>query len=238
MLSHPKQRIHGKRVILNENSTVFTAELIRSENLEHAKCVQFFRDKNDENFLGFRFHFIENTEVSYSYKLIKTAISKGTATRSCHANALFRKMKSVSHIMQLENKNDRTFKVMPYPDMNNAFYTQLVPSFEESISFFNLSEIDKKEMGIYRCIDEFGVVLYIGSGLIRQESINAQKKSKDQFISIEYSLLQNRDDAYHWEHHHQTLHYERYGELPKFNEVFAPGNKTLSREGVKNESSK
>ena len=107
-------------------------------------------------------------------------------------------------------------------DEAGVYFIQLDPNFEYSVQFSDIKSIDSSLSGIYRCLDSHENVVYIGSGLIKNEATNAQKKCETQFKYVEYSVIPNRDDAYTWERYYQEKHIKVFGDLPMYNKVLAP----------------
>ena len=224
--THDRMRQNGKHVIINSQNICFGADSIRSNNLEQKKSVQFKIDKSNPYVLGFEFRDESHKDIEDSYKLVqaggRSRSKDGTATRQCSASALYRQNKQLKSISECEDKSERVFTLKPYDEKKSIFFIELTPSFEFSVDFSEIRSIPRDKTGIYRCYNTHEEVVYIGSGLIAQEAIQAQKKSKDQFKFIEYSLIEDRDKAYDWERFHQESHREKFGELPRYNKVLAP----------------
>ena len=215
-IEHSRQRLTGERLTLRDGGLTWGASFIRNNDLVDKKAVNFFFSEDDTYKLGFEFL---DKQVQGSYKLIVGQQPSNTATRQCNCKALLNNSKLLSRIKESENRNDRIFNIKKEEEI---FFIQMNPCFEYSIQFSEIRTLDKTFKGIYRCLDCNENVVYIGSGLIHDEALAAQKKCETQFKYIEYSLITDRDTAYYWERHHQLEYKKTYGDLPYYNKVLAP----------------
>lgn len=232
-VTHKKMRERGQYVTINSNGFTFSADAIRENQLEDKNSVVVLQDKDDPYLYAFKFHDENSKDVSSSLKLIhpNTSRGAGTATRQCSAVGVINSSKSLKAIRDLEEKTERTFEFKAYDKKECIYYIELIPSFEFTIEFSEIKDLSDEISGIYRCYDQYDQVVYIGSGLIRNEAINAQKKSQSQFKHIDYSIINDRNSAYGWERHYQVEFEKKYGELPRFNKILAP-ERSISKIGA------
>lgn len=214
-IDHDRTRLYGDKITVRENGLTWGAAFIRKYNLHSKRGVNFFSSEDDPYKLGFEF--IDILQQG-SLKLTGSDNSN-TATRQVNAKALISNSKLLSRIKDYPNREERTFNIKKDEDV---FYIQLNPCFEYSVQFSEIRSIKKTIKGIYRCLDSKENVVYIGSGIIHDEALTAQKKCETQFKYIEYSIIENRDAAFDWERYHQLEHKKIYGDLPYYNKVLAP----------------
>jgi len=216
-------REKGKYVTINSTGFTFSADAIRESSLEEKNSVVILQDSEDPYIFAFKFFDEHSKDIPSSLKLIHPhRKSNGTATRQCSARGLINSSRSLKAIRDLEDKTERTFQFKEYDVKDSIFYIELVPSFEFALEFSEIKSLSDELSGIYRCYDQYDQVVYIGSGLIRNEAINAQKKSQTQFKHIDYSIINDRDSAFAWERHYQLEYERKNGNLPKFNKIRAP----------------
>lgn len=221
-ITHDKARPIGEYLSISNQGFTFGASFIRNNKLEDMKSVKFLEDPEDPYFYAFEFLENKHYDVIDAYKLTRSAHS-ATATRQCNAKAVINSSKQLSSVRNSSNRAEKAFDIKPFDPKNNIFFVSLTPSFEFCLPFSEIKNVSKDVMGIYRCLDESEAVIYIGSGLIKQEAINAQNKSKEhRFKFIEYSILSDREAAFDWEHYHQKKFSKKYGNLPILNKVYAP----------------
>ena len=89
-------------------------------------------------------------------------------------------------------------KYKPTKDGKKQIIT-LRPVFENSIKRENSSKIPSDIKGIYRYIDE-GKIVYIGKGSIK-DRLKEDQREEWKFDTIEYSLIDNDDEQFEWEHY-------------------------------------
>lgn len=230
-LTHKKMRERGHYVTINSNGFTFSAEAIRENYLEDKKSVVILADTDDPYFFAFQFFNQKSRELTSAFKLNHPhgrKVSK-TATRQCSSVGIINSSRALRTIIDLEDRSDRTFQFKEYSKEDSIYYIELRPSFEFSVEFSKIKDLSDDLSGIYRCYDQYDNVVYIGSGLIRNEAQNAQKKSNTQFKHIEYSIIPDRQKAFGWERHHQLVYEKKHGVLPAFNKIKAPdvGMETL-----------
>ncbi len=215
-IKHDRLNPKGELISITNQGITFSAQFIRQNNLLEKDAVAILKGEDDFK-LGFEF--LDEVE-SCSYKLIISSGRDKTATRQCNAGAIIKNSKLLSKIRDLPDREDRSFKVEK--DKDGFFFIRLAPNFEYMVPFSDIKTIDSEKSGIYRCLDSTERVVYIGSGYIKTEATNAQKKCETQFKYIEYSVIPNRDDAYTWERYYQEKHKKEFGDLPMYNKVLAP----------------
>jgi hypothetical protein len=225
-VKHDRQNPLGELISITNQGLTFSAQFIKAQKLLDKQAVAVM--KGDDDFkLGFEF--LDEHETC-SYKLVISSGRDNTATRQCNAQAIIKNSKILSKIRDLPSREDRSFKVQQ--DESGIYFIQLDPNFEYSVQFSDIKTVDSSLSGIYRCLDSHENVVYIGSGLIKTEATNAQKKCETQFKYIEYSIIPDRDEAFGWERHYQEKHRKKYGDLPMYNKVLAPNKKIVSLEAL------
>lgn len=222
IITHDKARLVGEYLSITNLGFTFGATFIRNNKLEDMMSVKILQDPEDPYFYAFQFIEKHSHEVSGAYKLTRSAHS-ATATRQCNAKAVINSSKQLSSIRDSLEREQKAFDIKPYDKHKNIYCVSLTPSFEFCLPFSDIKNINKDITGIYRCLDENEAVIYIGSGFIKQEAINAQQKSKEhRFKFIEYSIINDREAAFDWEYYHQKSYTKKFGNLPILNKVYAP----------------
>jgi|TARA_B110000438_G_C15614236_1_gene563596 hypothetical protein len=217
-ISSENMPIAGEYLSISSAGITFNAEFVRNKKLLAKKAVKFFTD-DGQYFFGFEF--LDDKEP-WSFTFRETNLKTTTATRTCNAGGLISQSKVLSNIKKEPLRRDRIFEIQEDATNPGMFYVELKPGFEFTTEFSNIKNVPNDVTGIYRCLDQEEKVVYIGSGLVKAESLAAQKKSGAQFKFVEYSPVADRDKAYKWERHYQEEYKKQFGVLPTFNKILAP----------------
>jgi len=214
LIRHEKQNPIGEHIAITAQGITFSSAFIKGNQLMNKEAVGIYQEKSDGMKLGFKFF---DKKKDSTYKLIRCSTSSNAGTRQANIKSLINKRPILKKIQSAKQRPSRTFKPEAYGE--DMFYIKLIPSFELRAELKDLNSIDSKAMGIYRCHDESGAIIYIGSGMIRDRVNYRQAETNGAIAHVEYSILQDRDDASYWE----TFHLDRYekenGRLPLFNKV-------------------
>ncbi|MDC1484118.1 hypothetical protein N8230_01140 [Gammaproteobacteria bacterium] len=227
---HERMSMNGPYVSITDQGLTVGASAIEEFGMEAMNAV-ILMFSEDNLKLGLRF--LEKP-VMNSYKLICPAAARcnKSNTRQINCKAAITGNKLLSKLRDSKDREGRSFPAKKDKDSSDILYIELAPSFEYSIEFSDLKSIDNDLSGIYRCLDGHESVVYIGSGKIKTEAINAQKKCSTSFKYIEYSIITDRGEAFSWERYHQEDHIKKHGSLPFYNKVLAPKGTIHSLEAL------
>ena len=226
--SHERMNMTGSYLSITNQGITLGAEGIREFKMEEMKAATLMFSEDGLK-LGLLMH---DKHTMNSYKLIHPAGSRSnnSLTRQINCSAAIKNTKLLSKIRDCQDREGRSFPLKQ--DEDGILYVDLAPSFEYSVEFSNLKTLNNELTGIYRCLDGHESVVYIGSGKIKTESLNAQKKCATNFKYIEYSIIKDRGEAFSWERYHQEDHIKKHGSLPFYNKVLAPKGTIHSLEAL------
>ena len=205
----------GENLTISKSGINFGANFISSNNLTHKKSVEFYTDSSNAYKLGFKFL----DEVSNSsLTLQKATRSSNTNGRFTKASELINRLPILKKIQDSDNRNNKILEILNDDSEKDVFFVNLKPSFENLINYEDLNMLDETLRGIYRYIDEEKKIIYIGKGMIKDR---AKSKDRDKWNIkiIEYSVIENDNDSYHWENFYLDEYKSRWGALPAFNRV-------------------
>lgn len=194
----------------------FSSTFIKNQKLEQKQSVKFYKDDENEFWLGF--DFFDDKIVPNALALQSASVDgKPKFTRTLKAAKLFSESVHLQAIRKNPNKASKVFEIKK-DKVNGKFYITLRPTFDKSISFSDKNTIDARAQGIYRYLNSDGVVVYIGKGFIRDRA-NSQERAKWQIKTIEYSVLQTDEECLKWEAFYLNEYESQYGSIPIFNEI-------------------
>ena len=138
--------------------------------------------------------------------------------KSCSCQDIFKSIPRLGKLIAEKDRKKRRFK-LHFDEVRNGRYICLNPSFE-----FNMKEISKlpEEKGIYRLIDSYEDVCYIGQASNIKTRVSSHKSDGLNFNKIEFSLISNKDERDKWESHFIDQFSNERGRLPVYN--FQNGN--------------
>ena len=206
----------GETLTISKSGINFGANFISSNNLIDKKSVEFYTDSLNPYKLGFKFLDDEsNSSLTLQKKTKGNSASNGRFTK---AKELINKLSILKKIQESENRNNQIFEILNDDSEDNVFFVNLKPCFENFINYEDLNMLDSTLRGIYRYIDEEKKVIYIGKGIIKERA-KSQDRDKWNIKIIEYSVIEDDDDSYHWENFYLDEYKSRWGALPAFNRV-------------------
>lgn len=214
LIRHERQNPIGEHIAITAQGITFSAAFIKSNKLMGKEAVGIYDDLKDGMKLGFKFF---DKKKDSTYKLIKCSTSSNAGTRQANIKSLINQRPILKKIQNAKQRPSRTFKPELFGE--DMFYIKLIPSFELRADSQSLNNIDPKAIGIYRCHDQSGTIIYIGSGVIRDRVNYRQAETNNAIAHVEYSILQDRDDASYWETFHLDRYEKEHGRLPLFNKV-------------------
>ncbi|MDA9757955.1 hypothetical protein N9V72_03370 [Pseudomonadota bacterium] len=214
LIRHERQNPIGEHIAITAQGITFSAAFIKGNRLMNKEAVGIYDDKFDAMKLGFKFF---DKKKDSTYKLIKCSTSSNAGTRQANIKSLINQRPILKKIQNAKQRPSRTFKPELFGE--DMFFIKLIPSFELRADSHSLNNIDPKAIGIYRCHDQSGAIIYIGSGVIRDRVNYRQAETNNAIAFVEYSILQDKDDAIYWETFHLDRYEKEHGRLPLFNKV-------------------
>lgn len=206
-----KQRIRtaGPSAKVHVNRISFNVSLYRTANLETNEYVRI-RIDNVNRKIGFKF---EDEPDDYNYKLVVSRGGKAT-TCSCAQLQSLPWVKAVAHL---------TIKpAFPLKREGSFWVITLCPAFELSCKRTDAAKIPSDARGIYRYMLG-GKIVYIGKGFIKNR-LNEEQRKGWQFDTIEYSNIENEQDALFWENYWiNRFKDENNSEFPPYNTISGHG---------------
>ncbi len=218
---------HGNKdfVSVSPTSLYINKEGIVKHKLEDKESVSIFQT-SDQMKIKMIFH---EGEPPGSYKLKDAAShSKNCVSRRVSCKKVINSNQRLQKIAHLP-REDRIMPMIEDPDGNIILYC--APCFEYLISVDDIKSIDVDQIGIYRCLDVDRDVLYIGSGKIRNRVTNA-KQNIEEIKYVDFSIINDREEAYYWEKTHLHKYIEKHGRKPYYNKILAPKGNVPSLELV------
>lgn len=205
----------GENLTISKSGINFGANFISSNNLTQKKSVEFYTDSSNAYKLGFKFL----DEVSNSsLTLQKATRSSNTNGRFTKATELINRLPILKKIQDSDNRNNKILEILNDDSEKDVFFVNLKPSFENFINYEDLNMLDETLRGIYRYIDGEKKIIYIGKGMIKDRA-KSQDRDKWNIKIIEYSVIEDDKDSYHWENFYLDEYKSRWGALPAFNRV-------------------
>jgi len=142
----------------------------------------------------------------------------------------------INKVARLEDKRLKRFELKKYESplpplpvtatsesksRGDAWYIQLMPAFENSVTVDKISGINSSAKGIYRYWggNSGEKVVYIGKGFVRDRFQSSPGRKEWGVKKIEYSLVANDDDAYKWESFWIEEFQRDHGHKPPYNKV-------------------
>lgn len=207
---------HDEVLTITKNGLAFSASFIKNQKLEQKQAVKFYKDSENEYWLGFEF--FDDKATTNSLALQSSATDgKSTFTRTLKATALFSSSIILQAIRENPNKLSKVFEIKK-DKVNGKFFISLRPVFEKSIRFEERSSINSEIQGIYRYLNEKGEIIYIGKGFIKDRA-NSPERIKWQIKKIQYSELFTEEDCFKWESYYIDEYESEHGMIPVFNEI-------------------
>jgi len=202
----------GQILSLSKSGITLSARFIRENNLEAKEGIVFYRDDEDDYWLGFRV--IDANDQPDSLGLVATT---SASSRYVKASEIINKTPALSTIQKLEFKADRTFAIT-WDKKNSLWFISLRPVFERESLWEDRKLIPDEVMGIYRYLSKDNDLIYIGKGWIRKRAMSPEREDWS-VHRIQYSILRHEEDCLRWESFYIEEHRNRYGVLPPFNRV-------------------
>lgn len=202
------------KLSLLSDRIIFSAQFIKSNNLEKFEYVNFLMDDDDAYFLGFIF--MKQREPGTLKILTQSRGNKISGSRIVKTVGLYNLHPIAKKVSKFKNPKDRTFQIIK--DINESFYKVIFrPIFENSSSYSerNLIPIGS---GIYRYYDKSAQLIYIGKGVIRDRA-NIREREEWGIEKIEYSFLNSDDESFHWETYYIQKYEDEYGTIPMYNRI-------------------
>ena len=201
----------------SKSGITLSAKFIREKELSDYEGIVFYRDDEDDYWLGFRL--IQENNQADSLGLVANS---SAASRYVKASEIINKTPVLSHIQGLEYKADRTFEIQ-WDKSNKLWFIRLRPVFERAVLWPDRNLIPDEVMGIYRYWSKNGDLLYIGKGWIKARA-NSPERQQWGIHKVEYSILPNDDESLRWESFYLEEHKNRYGVLPPYNRISGHSN--------------
>lgn len=201
---------------INKSGITFSANFIKKHDLHGHEGVKFFIDDEDPYYLGFRFT-LETTEAN-TLSLLASGRSKGgSAGFTIKASELINKNAILKNIQKLPEKADRTFEII-FNKKDEIFSIILRPNFEISVNWSEKNRIPETFTGIYKYLSKDNQVLYIGKGNIKMRALSPERNDWG-VHKIQYSVIDNEDKSFHWEHYYLERFVTLNGAKPPFNVI-------------------
>jgi len=138
---------------------------------------------------------VKDIEGKFKDTLALYSDNPNDVTRSTGAQKLYEHHALLGNISKFENPKHRQFEVKQDPEDTSIWFAQLHPTFEHIIK----PTVDLKGLrGIYRYKNN-GLTVYIGKGVI-ESRINASQRAKWIYDTIEYSIINEPEKQFEWEH--------------------------------------
>ena len=206
----------GDALSISKSGITLSARFIREKKLEDKVGIVFFRDDEDEYWLGFRI--IDENNQSDSLGLVSTSKS---SNRYVKASEIINKSPVLARIQKLPFKADRTFEIQK-DTKNDLWFIRLRPVFERHVQWSDKKLIPEDVMGVYRYFAKDESLLYIGKGWIRKRAYSAERESWG-IHRVEFSILPNDDECLRWESFYIDEYRNRFGVLPPYNRISGHG---------------
>jgi len=206
----------GAVLSISRSGISLSAKFISENRLEHMEGIIFFRDDEDDYWLGFRL--VEDFNRADSLALLATTKSNN---RSCKASEIINKTPVLAHVQGLEYRAQRQFEI-EFDKKNALWFIRLRPVFERGVLWADRRSIPEEVSGIYQYLSREGEILYIGKGLIRNRA-SSPDRDKWGVYRINFSILTTDEEALRWESFYIEEYKNRYGVLPPFNRIGGHG---------------
>ena len=207
----------GYALSFSKSGITLSAKFIRDKELGNHEAIVFYRDDDDDYWLGFRT--IEENDQPDSLGLVAP---NSAASRYVKASEIINKTPVLAHIQGLEYKADRTFEIQ-WDKVNKLWFIRLRPVFERAALWSDRNHIPDDVLGIYRYWAKSGDLLYIGKGWIKART-NSSERQDWGIHKVEYSILKDDDESLRWESFYLEEHKNRYGVLPPYNRISGHSN--------------
>jgi hypothetical protein len=197
---------------ISSSGITLSAKFIKDEGLEEKEAITFYRDDEDDYWLGF--NLIETNNKPDSLALV---FGKQSSSRNAKASEIINKSPILAKTQKLPNKNDRTFEILK-DKKNDLWFIRLWPAFERAVRWEDRNQIPNEAMGIYRYTSKDGEIMYLGKGNIRNRANSPERQGWGVWL-IEYSSMESSEDALRWESFYLEDYSNRYGVLPPLNRI-------------------
>lgn len=206
------KKSQGQFVAIRKQGFGLSAEFARAANVKEFPHVEVLID-DDERAIVLSF-IREATEHSYEIT------PDGGSSQDKDGRFIgfpVRKHAWIKAVSELDSPSDRRFR--PTRGTGSRWVVTLPPGFDERASGPNGVPADA--FGIYRYVDEYGEVIYIGEGVIRDRISNPEREAW-RYKWIEYSVIGGEERkrlSEYWEKYWLDRHQRLYGELPFHNRI-------------------
>ncbi|MBI2018712.1 hypothetical protein HYS96_03330 [Candidatus Daviesbacteria bacterium] len=163
---------------------------------------------------------VKGVEGNFKDTLALYSDNPNDVTKSTGAQKLYEHHALLRNISEYENQKHRQFEVKQDLEDTSIWFAQLHPTFEHIVG----PTADLKGLrGIYRYKNN-GLIVYIGKGVI-ESRINAPKRTKWVYDTIEYSVINDPEKQFEWENFWIKKYKEdNEGKLPFYNQNSGRGH--------------
>ena len=195
---------HKEYTRITSSGIFFSSTFMRINDLLKHQCVCFYQFKDNKHKFGIEF--FKETNVPGAFALVRNGQNSNSAYTT--ARSFINSVDALKLLVKAKTKN--RFK-LEYDKTDRCFIFKIIPSFESKDS---VGEIPEGIKGIYRYLDSENRVIYIGQGNIKERI----RERKDWNIAtVEYSVINSKDDMTYYEGYHLNEYEKIYGVLPKYN---------------------
>ena len=219
----------GENVVITNNMFTFSRDFIVNNNLQEKQALFYLKNPEDPYELAFDFR---DEQETGAYKLRPSINRPSCLSRIASAGKMINDNMILRTIKDLPDRVDRTFDLEKDEDSSNIFFVTLCPNFDQKVKADNLRGMNPELSGIYRCLDEYSNIIYIGSGNVKERNSEHLKSFGEEISEVQYSVISNREKAYEWESHHITKFKDKHGRRPKYNKNDGRQSNSLSLEAV------
>jgi len=196
-------------IAIRDNRFYFNSTFSKIAELKDKKFVRYYLD---EKKMEIGFEFLSEKEDSHCYQ-IGNESNKKNNFRSSAGELISR----YPRMKKIHNSRDNDLKKFVATKLGNLWIIKLRPSFENSVDREDINKLANELSGIYRYLNGFDEVVYIGEGNIKQRG-KVQERREWKYDKIEYSIIEKEDERYYWESYWIEKHKEQNnGQLPYYN---------------------
>ena len=194
----------------------FSSSFMRNNGLTNSTYVRFGAIEDNEYQIACQFSELNDRPSGHWVSLVrKSNRGKTHDSAQTKAAAFINSHFVLKNIVKNSSgsKEARRYRIT-FEKIVKSYLIHLIPSFEHSC---NLDNLPSNEVGIYRCLDKVGEVVYIGKGRIKDRVKEHQHNFN--FSTIQYSVINNEQEQFKYEAYYLDLFRSERGRLPAENSI-------------------